>query len=262
MGRVEEWYVDPIQWRARRVRTVIEVQQPFANHDGGQIVFGPDGRLYIGFGDGGWRNDPNGHGQNGRTWLGSMLRIDVDGGRDAAYTVPVSNPWVGDDSVADEAWAIGLRNPWRFSFAPDGRMVVADVGQNAFEEIDLVVAGDNLGWNTREGRHCLDPETPCAKEGLVEPVYEYGRDEGKSITGGFVYTGNRVPALKDQYVFADFVSGRLWAISLPAERGGALVAAAALGQWPFLPSTFGRAADGEIYVAGFGKGIVYRIDPS
>ena len=164
--------------------------------------------------------------------------------------------------MADEAWAIGLRNPWKFSFAPDGRMVIADVGQNAFEEVSIASAGDNLGWKTREARHCFPARTKCSSSGLTDPIYEYPHEEGKSITGGYVATSSRIPAIKDHFVFGDFVSGRLWAIPLPQNPSGPMVDALSLGQWPFLPSTFGRSADGTLFVADFGKGFVYRIDPA
>lgn len=248
--------------RVQKQGIVLDLAQPYGNHNAGQLAFGPDGMLYIAFGDGGWRDDPHGNGQNGQTWLGSILRIDVNHRTQThAYTIPSDNPWLGDSRVADEAWAMGLRNPWKFSFAPDGRMVVADVGQNAWEEVSLVQAKDNLGWNTKEGSHCFIEASNCSNDGLVDPIFEYDRDEGKSITGGYVATNDSIASIRDHYVFADFVSGRLWAIPLPAERGGSLMEAKALGQWPFLPSTFGQSADGTLYVAGFGEGTVYRIEP-
>ena len=256
-GVVSEWSYG--KETATRSHTVMEIAQPYANHNGGTIAFGPDGYLFIGLGDGGWRGDPHNHGQNGTTLLGSMLRIDVDSKR--PYGIPPDNPWADDPTVADEAWAIGLRNPWKFSFVPDGRLIVADVGQNAWEEVNVVESKDNLGWNTREARHCFPPGESCETDGLIDPIYEYARDEGKSITGGYVATSSTIPKLEGQYVFGDFVSGRLWAIPIPKDRSGPLVQATALGQWPFLPSTFGRAADGTLFVADFGTGTVYRIEP-
>ena len=252
-------------------RTVIEIPQPYANHNGGQVAFGPDGMLYVGMGDGGWRDDPKGHGQNGATLLGSMLRIDVDGRDDGlGYAVPPDNPWVGQAGVAPEAWAIGLRNPWRYSFTPDGRLLVADVGQNTYEEVNLVSAGDNLGWKVREGRSCFPPgdgaDCPTPVEGgLQDPIYVYDHDEGASITGGFVYTGPSIPALQGRYVFGDFVSGRLWAIPVPAEAvppSPPPVEAAALGRFPVLVSTFAQGPDGELYLADFKDGTVYRLAPA
>ena len=259
VGVVSEWaYADGA---ATRTRTIIEVEQPYANHNGGSIAFGPDDLLYIGMGDGGWRDDPHNHGQTGTTLLGSMLRIDVDSSANGAgYGIPSDNPWVGDASVADEAWAIGLRNPWKFSFAPSGQLLVADVGQNAFEEVNLVAPKDNLGWNTREAAHCFPEGRECDASGLVDPIYEYPHREGKSITGGHVSTSPAIPGIEGMYVFGDFVTGRLWAIPVPDAADGTQVASKALGQWPVLPSTFARAADGTLFVADFGSGTVFRIE--
>ncbi len=262
-SRVSEWHVDPETFSAQRKSTILEVVQPYANHNAGQLAFGPDRMLYIGWGDGGWRDDPHLHGQNSNTWLGAMLRIDVDRTEgDRRYAIPPDNPFVGTDAGADEVWATGLRNPWRYSFMPDGRLVVADVGQDAWEEVTIVAAGDNHGWNVREARHCFSPSTGCDSTGMTDPVYEYDHESGESITGGYVYTGSRLSALKGKYVFADFVSSRFWAIDLPAKGqegiGGGL---RALGRWPILPSTFGQAANGELYVAGFSNGMIFRIDP-
>jgi glucose/arabinose dehydrogenase len=261
VSRVSEWRVDPRTWSAQRMGTVLEVVQPYGNHNAGQLAFGPDGYLYIGWGDGGWRGDPGDNGQNPRTWLGSMLRIDIDdASEDKVYSIPADNPFVGRSDGSAEVWAIGLRNPWRYSFAPDGRLIVADVGQDAWEEIAIVAAGENHGWNRREGRHCYPPKNPCGTAGMTDPVFEYGHASGESITGGFVYTGVAVPALKGKYIFADFVSGRFWAIDLPAAGQAKATGHVALGRWPTLPSTFGQAANGEVYVAGFSNGIIFRID--
>jgi glucose/arabinose dehydrogenase len=260
VGEVSSWRLDSAG--PTRLSIVLQVEQPYPNHNAGQIAFGPDGMFYVGLGDGGWRNDPHEHGQNGATLLGSMLRLDVNAVDNAeGYSIPADNPFVNDPTVADEAWAIGLRNPWKFSFTPDGQMLIADVGQNAFEEVSLVKAGDNLGWNTREGRHCFPPETTCSADGFVEPIYEYDRSEGQSITGGFVASSDHIPGIQGHYVFGDFVSGRLWAIPSASDPAGPLAPAKALGQWPFLPSTFGQSADGTLFVADFGKGYLYRLDP-
>lgn len=255
---IDEWKVAPgadvRTAKPSKVRTLLKVTQPYPNHDAGQLAFGPDGFLYVGFGDGGYRDDPHGHGQNTMTMLGSMLRIDVDREGDGKpYAIPSDNPFVGREGFLPEVWAYGLRNPWRYAFAPDGRLIVADVGQNKWEEVDLVKAGDNLGWKIREGRHCFEPEEGCPTEGLVEPIYEYGRDSGSSITGGYVYTSDRVPELRGKYVFGDFVSGRLWALELDTGK------AHALGRWPLLPATFGVDGRGEVYVTDFSGGKVFRI---
>ncbi len=265
-SRVSEWIhphpVDITKGTPRENRVIMEVAQPYQNHNAGQLAFGPDGMLYIGWGDGGWRFDPHGNGQNGMTMLGSMLRIDInksEGGK--PYAVPRDNPFLGKGCCLPETYAIGLRNPWRYSFDPRGRLIVADVGQDLHEEIDIVTAGSNLGWNIREGAHCFQPKTGCRTQGLTEPIYEYGREEGQSITGGYVYTGKSIAALKGKYIFGDFVSGRLWAIDLPEKADGRSGEAITLGKWPLLISTLGRDGAGEIYIANFGTGIIYRLDP-
>ena len=241
--RIASWVADPQTLALSGEQVLLEVPQPYANHNAGQLAFGPDGRLYVGLGDGGWADDPHDHGQNRETLLGSMLRLDVDG---ALPPVP-------------ETFAIGLRNPWRYSFTPDGRLVVADVGQNTWEEVSLVPEGSNMGWKLREGRHCFPPDVKdCATEGLVDPVFEYGHDVGISITGGYVYTGSAIPELAGKYLAGDFGSGRMWALELPEQAGGQ-ARAWSLGKWPIQLSTFGRDPAGEVYVADFGRGTVYRI---
>lgn len=260
---VDEWRVPrperPLEGAPVHVREVMRVDQPFVNHNGGCLRFGPDGMLYIGWGDGGAGGDPHGNGQNAKTWLGAMLRIDVDtqeGGR--AYGIPADNPFKDRDDAAPEVFAIGVRNPWRFTFAPDGRLVVADVGQGAWEEIGYAFAGDNLGWNRMEGRVCYEAEA-CDQRGLRLPFHVYGHDVGQSITGGEVVLAPG--GLKGKYVFGDYVSGRLWALSLPKDPH-AVVEARLLGQWPVNPSTFGRDASGRVYLADHLRGVLLRIDPS
>ena len=258
-SRVLRVQVDPQTHLASAPQVIMEVDQPYGNHNAGQLAFGPDGMLYIGWGDGGWRADPHGHGQNPRTLLGSMLRIDVDRQDPGqAYAVPLDNPWVDTSGVAPEAWAIGLRNPWRYSFGPQGQLIVADVGQDAWEEVSVVGKGDNMGWNTREGTHCFEPSQGCASQGLRSPVFEYDHESGESITGGYVYTGSAVPELRGRYIFGDFVSGRIWAISLPATGQGMASDHTSLGRWTMLPSTFGQDASGELYVADYGRGRIFR----
>lgn len=280
ISRVSEWQADIQELRnglAGEERILMEIEQPYPNHNAGQLAFGPDELLYIGWGDGGWRGDPLNAGQDPSIWLGSMLRIDVNPSADRPYTIPGDNPFVevGDDgsihSVEDyapETFAYGLRNPWRYSFDPYGRLIVADVGQDKWEIVSIVQAGENHGWRYREGRNCYNPETNCPVEGLVDPVYEYGHDEGNSITGGFVYTGN-MQELQGLYIFGDFVQGRMWAIELPApseadfaaENPDPMPEAIALGKWPILISTFGQDSSGEIYLSGYASGTVYRIGP-
>ncbi|MCB1137615.1 MAG: PQQ-dependent sugar dehydrogenase [Leptospiraceae bacterium] len=239
-------------------KVLMEVDQPYQNHNAGRLDFGPDGMLYIGWGDGGWRADPDENGQNPRTVLGAMLRIDVDKEEDGKpYAVPRDNPYFKEEpGWAREVWAIGLRNPWKYSFDPQGRLIVADVGQDAWEEVTFVDKGDNLGWNTIEGTHCFDPEEGCDATGLRKPIYEYSHEEGQSITGGYVYLGSR-SELKGKYIFGDFVKGRIWAIDLPSDNQ--MVEAYALGKWPLLISTFARDSKGEVYVADFASGKIYRI---
>lgn len=178
------------------------------------------------------------------------MRPDKNG---RPYSIPHDNP---KGAWAPEVFAIGLRNPWKFSFAPDGRLIVADVGQDKYEEISIVRKGGNYGWNIREGFHCFEPPQACRTAGLIDPIYEYSHDEGKSITGGYVYTGSGIPSLRGKYVFADFVSGWMRAITLPREGKAQAID---LGKWPILIATFGRAADGELYVSDFGKGTIYKL---
>lgn len=251
VSRVWEHKTAGIGAAATPVGTVYEVAQPYANHNAGQLAFGPDGMLYVGWGDGGSGGDPHGQGQNPGTALGAMLRLDVD--RPAPH-IPADNP--GKPGWLPEIWAIGLRNPWRYSFDDKGRLVVADVGQNAWEEVGYVTAGGNAGWKLREGRHDFD--AGGAREGLLEPFWQYPHSDGQSVTGGYVY-GGRNAALKGQYVFADYASGRMWALTLP-DVGGTVKDVTALGTVPFRIATFGRAADGTVYVGDHGGGHVYRLD--
>ena len=190
-----------------------------------------------------------------------MLRIDIDR-KEAGleYAVPPDNPFVKTGGARPEIWAYGLRNPWRYSFDPKGRLIVADVGQNLWEEIDIVGAGENLGWRFREGRHCYEPKEGCRTEGLVDPIFEVGRELAQSITGGYVYTGKNVPALSGQYVFGDFVTGRIWSLQLPAAR--AYVEARLLGEFSRSIATFGRDAAGELYAGDFVTGEILRFVPA
>ena len=245
-------------------KVVLTVPQPFANHNGGDLAFGPDGYLYIGMGDGGAGGDPENNGQDPATLLGAMLRIDVDSGE--PYGVPQSNPFVGEGGAAPEVWAYGLRNPWRFSFDREtGDLWIADVGQNAFEEVNLQSAdsagGENYGWNITEGESCFNeanaraPLESCDEEGLTGPVLTYPHSEGRSITGGYVYRGAAIPALVGHYVYGDFVSGTLWGAA--AQAGGGY-ASTELAQSGFNVVAFGEDETGELYVADFG-GTVYRL---
>ncbi|MEO6057740.1 MAG: PQQ-dependent sugar dehydrogenase [Gemmatimonadales bacterium] len=242
---------------------VLTAAQPFANHNGGQIEFGPDGMLYIGLGDGGGGGDPGGRGQSPADLLGSILRIDVTSGD--GYTVPPDNPFVGQAGARPEVWSLGLRNPWRFTWDPaTGDFYVADVGQNAWEEVDVVTAADgagrgaNFGWNPAEGRHCYaDPACDLTRYTL--PVLEYSHAEGCSISGGFLYRGAAIPALQGHYFYADYCRG--WVRSFRLENGQAVE----VQQWPSLAPggavpSFGRDAAGELYVLT-AEGRVFRIVP-
>lgn len=209
-------------------REILSVDQPFANHNGGHLAFGADGMLYIGLGDGGNGGDPEDHGQRLDTLLGSMLRIDVDG-RDPGleYAIPPGNPFVGREGVRGEIWALGLRNPFRYSFdAQTGYLWIGDVGQNEIEEIDRILstdgAGSNFGWNRFEGDAPFDPEGRDLTGGpATPPVAQYDHSQGCSVTGGYVYRGDAVPGLDGRYVYGDFCSGRLWTLTADGVDPGA-----------------------------------------
>jgi glucose/arabinose dehydrogenase len=265
-SRVEMWQFtpnkDPRQITPQTIHVVMEVSQPYANHNAGQLAFGSDGYLYIGWGDGGAGGDPHNNGQNTHTLLGSMLRIDVDRKEGLHnYAIPADNPFRDNADFLPQIWAWGFRNPWRYSFDNLGRLIVADVGQNAWEEISIVDRANNYGWNIREGRHCFKPRTGCRTTGLTDPIFEYGHDEGNAITGGYVYLGEQISQLKNKYIFGDFGTGKIWALDLPQNTGSTTAKIYSLGKWPLLISTFGRDASGKIYVADYDKGVIYRLDP-
>ena len=232
---------------------LMEVEQPFRNHNGGMIAFGPDGMLYVGLGDGGSAGDPSGNGQNPGTLLGTILRIDPEQpAQGAPYAIPADNPFVGESGARGEVWAYGLRNPWRFSFdSKTGDLWVGDVGQNALEEVNIVYPGVNYGWNVMEGTSCFRSPS-CTGDNLQAPVAEYGHSLGCSITGGYVYRGQRVRELEGVYLYADFCSGRIWGLR---HDGAAVTAQAELAKAPFEISSFGEDAEGEVYVVGFDGGI-------
>ena len=250
-------------------RVVLTAVQPFPNHNGGQLAFGPDGYLWLGLGDGGSGGDPLGNGQNPSALLGKVLRLDVDGGQggDAAYAIPDGNPFA-DGGGAPEAYLVGLRNPWRFSFdRTTGELWLADVGQNAFEEVNRLdptdAAGANLGWNVMEASHCFREAARCSSESLVLPVVEYGRDGGCSVTGGYVYRGTAIEGLAGWYLFGDYCSGLLFGIPSDVPQPGA--GETAPGPQELLLETgasissFGEDAEGELYLSDHGSGTIYRI---
>ena len=231
---------------------ILQETQPYGNHNGGQLAFGPeDGYLYIALGDGGSAGDPDENGQDLSTLLGSILRIDINNATEAnPYTVPDTNPFKDNTSgFREEIFAYGLRNPWRFSFDPEtDRLWTGDVGQNAREEISIIESGKNYGWNTMEGTLCFDPGVNCPTDGLTLPVWDYGRGEGRSVTGGYVYRGSRVPELTGSYVYADFETGRIWAL---AYDGAMVTDNQLLTQVSFGVSAFGVSENRELFVCGF-----------
>jgi len=252
---VAEYRVSPDADVAATVeRVLLEVSQPFRNHNGGLNLFGPDGMLYIGFGDGGSGGDPMNNGQRLDTLLGKLLRIDVDGG--TPYRAPSDNPFVGRAGARGEIWAYGLRNPWRFAFdRTTGRLFVGDVGQNRLEEVDIVERGKNYGWRVMEGTSCYNPASGCNREGLELPIAEYDHAAGCSITGGQVYRGSRIPGLVGRYLFGDYCSGRIWALT---ETGGARWTMTQVISTDLRISSFGEDAAGEVYVVDH-SGAVYLI---
>ena len=241
-------------------RIVMEVPQPYRNHNGGQLAFGPDGYLYIGLGDGGSGGDPLGNGQNRATLLGSILRIDVTSlDSTGSYTVPADNPFVGEGGgVRGEIWAYGFRNPWRFTFdRGTGDLWVGDVGQDRFEEVDIVGPGLNYGWNVMEGAHCFQPPSGCDREGLHAPVVEYDSSKGCSVTGGYVYRGTRIPSLQGAYVYGDFCSGRVWALRYD---GTQITEQLELVDSDLSISSFAEGPSGDLYILSFDE-MIYRLTP-
>lgn len=237
------------------------LRQPFPNHNGGHMAFGPDGYLYISVGDGGAANDPLTTGQDPSDWYGSLLRISVDGS--GAYTVPEDNPSAADDRFAPETWQYGLRNAWKFSFdRATGDLYVADVGQNLYEEVNFIPAdegsGANYGWSDFEGNDPFNATT--APEGMVEPFFVYPHSGGEcSVTGGYVYRGEAIEALEAVYVFGDFCTGRMWASWRDADAAWQTVDFLRAG---FSVSGFGEDEAGELYVLDYQNGAVYRFDPA
>ena len=239
---------------------LLRIEQPFRNHNGGHLAFGPDGYLYVGTGDGGSANDPKGNGQNLDTLLGKMLRFDVTD--PDVLAIPPENPFLGDPAARDEIWAYGLRNPWRFTFDREtGDLYIADVGQNRVEEVHFVPRARlngpalNFGWNVLEGSECFK-RTECDRTGLIEPVAEYGHDLGCSITGGFVYRGQERLALTGVYLYADWCSGLIW--GLIADGGGGWLSGI-VGKAEIGISSFGEDEAGEIYVTGMFGGGLYEV---
>jgi len=254
---ISEFHVsttDPNQADPASERILLTVNQPFGNHKGGQIVFGPDGFLYIGFGDGGSGGDPMGNGQNLQTLLGKMLRIDVNsqsGGKQ--YAIPPSNPFANSGGLP-EIWAYGLRNPWRFSFERGGtRLFVGDVGQDKFEEVDILEAGKNYGWNVMEGLHCYNPSSGCTMTGLTMPIVEYPHTDGEAVMGGFVYRGTAISGLSGAYIFGDYISGTMW--KLVESPPGTWTRTTLLSTGRNI-SSFGQDTAGELYVVDYSGSVL------
>ena len=251
---------------------IVVIDQDFSNHNGGDIHFGPDGYLYIGMGDGGSGGDPNNRAQDLGELLGKMLRIDVDGspapgdelcGLVQNYGIPESNPFVDSAGACDEIWAYGLRNPWRFSFdRSSGDLIIGDVGQNAWEEIDFQPAGsaggENYGWRTMEGTHCFNPSSGCNTAGLVLPILEYSHGGGHcSVTGGYRYAISSIPGLQGTYFYADYCSNTIWMADETAPGVWSAQTWTDHGVWNI--TSFGEDATGNLYVVAAGPGALYRI---
>ncbi len=248
---------DPNQAEAHREERILEINQPYGNHNGGQIAFGADGYLYIGMGDGGSGGDPLGSGQNLKTLLGAMLRIDVNRKeRGRSYAIPADNPFVGKSGIRAEIWAYGLRNPWRFSFDRlTGALYAGDVGQNQYEEISLIEKGKNYGWNIMEGTHCYAPPTQCNRNKLSLPLVEYDHGQGYSVTGGVVYRGEKIKSLVGTYLYGDFGSGKIWGLSQANNR---VLKHRLLFQSNLNIASFGEDETGEVYIVGL-AGRIYQI---
>jgi glucose/arabinose dehydrogenase len=258
--QVERWTVsadDSNRADAESAAAVLTVEDYAPNHNGGLLLFGPDGYLYVGLGDGGSQGDPNNNGQDLATLLGSILRIDVDSGD--LYAVPQDNPFVGQEGVAAEIWAYGLRNPWRFGFDREtGDLWIGDVGGGSYEEINLLPAGEsgaNFGWVLMEGSECYGGGTECDMDGLELPIYEYTHDFGCSVVGGYVYRGEAIPELQGVYLFADYCSGLTWGMGQDGD--GNWVASDPIESGLSI-SSFSEDANGELYVTDLNGG-VYRV---
>jgi len=253
---IAEYHVsasDPNQADPASERILLTVNQPFPNHKGGQIAFGPDGFLYIGLGDGGSENDPLLNGQNLQTLLAKMLRIDVDHqSAGLQYAIPPSNPFAGGGGLP-EIWAYGLRNPWRFSFERGtGRLFAGDVGQDSFEEVDILESGKNYGWSVMEGMHCFHPSTGCDMTGLTLPIAEYPHSEGDAVMGGYVYKG-AITGLAGAYIFGDYGTGTIWKLVEAPPGTWTRTKILSTGQ---NISSFGQDGAGELYVVDYSGSVL------
>lgn len=250
---------NPDKANAQSEKILLSFEQPFGNHNGGHLAFSPKDRyLYIATGDGGDGGDPRGYGQALYSPLGKLLRIDVDSA--SPYAIPSDNPWANSPDAVKEIWAYGLRNPWRFSFdRVTGDLYIGDVGQNAYEEINFQTAdskgGENYGWNIMEASHCFKPRNDCSTENLVLPIAEYDHSAGISVTGGYVYRGTFLPEMQGHYFYGDFARGVIWHL----ERQGEVWLNREYDKTPFQISSFGEDEAGELYLAHYGGGSIYRL---
>ena len=236
MTIISTFNLEDEQLTADSEEIILSIKQPYSNHNGGQVAFGPDGYLYIGLGDGGYAGDPESNGQNTHTLLGTILRLDIDG--EKPYTIPEDNPFYNNNQGRPEIFCYGLRNPWRFSFDREtGDLYIGDVGQNSWEEIDFIpitdVSGANFGWNDMEGSHCYPTGEDCNQDNLITPIFEYPNNanylktligwnqneaKGCSVTGGYVYRGNEILSLYGKYIYGDWCTGDIWALTYSDEE--------------------------------------------
>ncbi len=251
---------DPDVADPQSARVILTQDQPAANHNGGHLVFGKDGYLYIGFGDGGLSSN----GQKMENLLGTILRIDIDQKQAGLeYNIPEDNPFFGiDDGTREEIWAYGLRNPWRFSFDREtGTLWCGDVGQVSWEEVDIIEKGKNYGWNIMEGFNCYSPSSGCDTSGLALPIVEYDRNEGKSITGGYVYRGTEIANWQGTYIYGDYLSKKIWGL---VYQNGEIIKNDLIATSIPSISSFGEDEKGELYVVGHWDASIYKIvqDPT
>jgi len=241
---------------SERILLTVDQVNNFPNHKAGQLAFGPDGFLYFGLGDGGGAGDPFGHGQNTQTLLGKMMRIDVNStSAGKPYAIPADNPFATGSGLP-EIYAVGFRNPWRFSFdRSSGRLFIADVGQDKFEEIDIVQKGGNYGWNIMEGDHCFNPPSGCNMAGLSLPIMEISHPEAEAVIGGFVYHGTALAGMQGMYIFGD-LSGKIWSLT---ENSPNMFTRSVLASPGFNISSFGQDSAGELYVMDISGGRVLKI---
>ncbi len=240
---------------------LLEILQPYSNHNGGKLAFGPDNYLYIGTGDGGSAGDPLGNAQNLEVLLGKILRIDIDNIVNGSYSIPADNPFYGNiNNYREEIYAYGLRNPWRFSFdSVTGWLWVADVGQGTIEELDIIESGNNYGWNIKEGTLCYNPPSGCDSTGLIDPIFEYDHSVGRSITGGYVYRGTNMTGQIGKYIYGDYINGQIWALeydSVNPTNNSLLI------ETTLSISTFGIDENNNIYVLDYSSGNIYLLKSS